>query len=199
MGKRTPKDKLPLISHNTTKMAPQKKRQQKQHQCKIDAETTRTRGTTEPRPVLGSLVLNYRAQLIVDLTTAAPSHDVTFAEIMAKVPGGATTWPKCRITHYEAWGGDAAGATTGTNSLTLRVRTQGSEEFGGDNASFTDYGTFGAQRAHVSIRPGMFQRLQWADGSAVNPALTISSDVVPSGTSNRVVLQVSLELRSLSL
>lgn len=167
------------------------------HQCKFDAETVRTRGTIDPKPVLTSLVMSYRAQIQVVLNTATPSHDVTLAEIMAKVPGGSTTWPKVRITHYEAWAGDAVGPTTGTPPLNLRLLTTTSEEFGGDNASFSDAGTFGSRRPHISVRPGLFQRLQWADAASVNGVVSLSQ-VIPAGESSSVILQVSLEMRSLS-
>lgn len=173
----------------------QKQPKNKKHQCNLELATTRTRGTADPRPVLDAVTMQHRTQLVLNLTTADPTHNVTLSEIMASVPGGPTMWPKVRIAHYEAWGGDG---NVQNQPLTLQILTNTGEEFGGDQASFTDSGTSGSRRSHVSIRPGLFQRAQWADGSSTNPVLRVSSPVPATGSQN-VILQVSLELRSLTV
>jgi len=176
----------------------QRKQRNKQHDCKVVAETVRTRGTLDPKPVLTSLVLTYKAQLQVTLDAANNTHIVTLSEIAGRVPGGSTTWPKMRITHYEAWGGDAIGPTTGTPPITLKMLTTSSEEFGGDNASFSDAGTFGRSRPHVSVRPGMFQRLQWADSASTNGVISLHQ-LLSTSQSSRVILHVTVEVRSVSV
>lgn len=171
-----------------------KQQRNKQHDCKIVAETVRTRGTIDPKPVLTSLVLTYKAQLQVPLTSTANAHIVTLSEIASRIPGGSTLWPKMRITHYEAWGGD----TADTAPLTLTMRTSSGEEFGGDNASFSDAGTFGRSRPHVSVRPGLFQRLQWADSASVNGVIRLQQ-ALPASSSSNVILHVTVEVRSSSI
>lgn len=169
------------------------KRQAKQtHQCRIETAATRVPGNPEPKPVIRALVQSYVAQLNLSIPTPGTPVSVTPALIAAAIPGGAGMWPRMRIMKYELYGNDGSLSTGVTSGrLILELTSNSGSEFGGDNAQFTDNGTIGARRAHIAVRPGMFQRLQWTSSTVATPVATVDDTVA-----SVVILQVSVELRS---
>jgi len=175
-------------------MAKTKRQTKPTHQCRIETAAVRLPGNPEPAPILKALVLNYRAQLNLNVLAATPLL-IKPSDISAAIPGGSTQWPRMRIMKYELYGNDGSLATgTASAPITLELTSNSGSEFGGDNAQFTDSGTIGARRAHIAVRPGMFQRLQWTDST-----LTTSVAEVSSITAASMILQVSVELRSVQL
>jgi hypothetical protein len=165
----------------------------------LQLETVRTKGSLNPPEILTSIPMSYRLGMLVQ-TTGALVSTVNFSDLILRVPGGPTAWTRMRINHVEAWGPDNASAnTTSSLALTVTLPTESSAAIGGDVPSFTDHGTYGANRAHVSFRPGLFQRAQWQSSGIGQPAVTIRLNEPVATTSHFVVLQVSVDLRSVEV
>jgi hypothetical protein len=163
---------------------------------RLRPQHTRTRGSLEPPAVLDTIVISYRFQLTVPVLTATTVL-ITPKDLIDGVPGGDTTWNTLRILHVEAWGPDSSQtALLGLSSLTLGILSISSTGITTDQAVFIDTGTMGAQRSHISIRPGSLFELAWfnTDDDTTN-VISIATSAAATVT-DQVTLQVSVELRS---
>lgn len=150
------------------------------------------RGPVDPVAINDTIKVRHRVQIPISASSSAVG--VTEAIIASFIPGGPTAWPHFRILHIDVWGpGDI---TTGSSSLSPVAFSMSSAQRG-DGATFTDWGTFGSQRANLHIVPNFDFRSDWKVSSATNVLFTLHS-TGSSSLQQQLIVNVTLELRTVS-
>jgi len=145
-------------------------------------------GQADPVPVDSTIKVQHRVQLVVSTSaTANTPTNITVAMITAAIPGSTDVashfgWEQFRLMKIDAWGID-------TNNLIINVNNPR-----GDTATFTDWGTPGARRAALHIRPNFEVRSNFiaTSGSGTTSFFSIAS----GGTTVGVILNLTLEIQS---
>jgi hypothetical protein len=120
----------------------------------------RTRGTPEPPQVLNSLTITYRSRLVAQVNNAGMAIYPT--SISGALPGSNAAWDQFRILHIEVWGPDASQLTGGSSpTIQLIVGNLSGTGAGAEGQTFSDLGTLGARRSHISVIPGSLYSLSW--------------------------------------
>jgi hypothetical protein len=149
----------------------------------------RTIGHPEPPPINNVITVNYRAQQLVTAVTGTP-FIVNPATIGGLLPGTTNAWAQFRLIKVEAWGSDS----TSNTSLELTIAEISSSGLQFQGTVYNDFGTQGAQRAHISVLPGSLFELTWFSTTDTSVNLfTIGTDSVPTFD---IIYQVTLEIRS---
>ncbi len=156
--------------------------------------SVRTRGTNDPPDTKTDLSLTQRFQLDAQATTGVAN--VRYLDIANRIPGGATVWDRMRVHHIEVWGPDyynnASNGSTAGMQVTMLANS--GSNFNSDVPTFTDHGTFGQSRPHVSFAPDLFTRMQWNPSNSTDILLVITSED-PTFV-GRFVVHITCEVRS---
>jgi len=154
-----------------------------------------TRGTPDPIGI-NPIVCTYRGMTTQNVASGSLGV-VTPSVLIAFVPGGAAAWARFRLLHVEIWGPSTlTSAETNLSSVTLEILGLATSGIGADQATFTDHGTHGSRRAHLSIRPASMFELSWFSTADTATNLFQYSTNAPATATDQIVLQFTVELRS---
>jgi hypothetical protein len=163
---------------------------------RIQYTSVRTKGSEDPPDCKTDLSLTQRFQL--DAVAVAGVATVTFAAIAARIPGGSAVWDRMRVQHVEVWGPDSVPVSANqygsSAGMQVTMNTNNGTNFNTDVPTFTDHGTVGSRRPHVSFVPDMFTRMQWNPSASTDSLLTITSE---SATyTGSFIVHVTVQVRS---
>jgi hypothetical protein len=130
----------------------------------------------EPPRIPGDITQTYTARIV---NNSVPLKPIAFVDIMPSVPGGTTSWPMARINSVTIRGPAATDNTIVVQSID-------------DGRIWTDSGTQGSERACVSFRPSLQQRMTWQSTTTLDAQFRFSG---PQGT----LIYVELVLRTVDL
>lgn len=173
------------------------RKSQHHNDTRVHFEHTLSRGPANPPRTLASFLMTMKIEAKVQLgqQTSTGGTNLTGTQLSAMLPGGAVIWDRWRILKIEVWGADyqSGGPTVPDVNLTINATNMMTE-----TAVFTDTGTAGSQRAHISVRPSTLYQQSWrstAPDSAVY--LTIGSTTLTGTTPSAItVLHVTFEART---
>lgn len=162
--------------------------------------SVRTRGSIDPPNTKTDISLTQRFQMhAIAGGSLAPvgTAFVSYQDIVNRIPGGAAVWDRMRIQHVEVWGPDVNPTSTALGSspgIQVTMSTNSLTNFNTDVPTFTDHGTAGQSRPHVSFVPDLFTRMQWNSSSSPDAFLIIQSeDITFKGT---FLVHITCEVRS---
>jgi len=161
---------------------------------RISFESIRVPGWRDPQAVLQTVLFTQKVELTVTVAPAKTTA-ITSGLISSGMLGGSAAYDRIRILSVECWGTD--GPVVGQSSdITVALLPIGQST---ERATFTDYGTSGAQRAHIRVRPSTLYQMTWVNAGDTTSVIGLSSNVGGTTTVNTVVLQVTVEGRSNTL
>jgi len=157
----------------------------------LQMRAVRTAGHQTPPEVIASVLLTQRMELfqVCDGILRTP---VLTTDVVGLLPGGTSGWSSFRIVAIEAWGNDNLTTLEGSGSITLELAPS---PLSADIAQFYDTGTYGAERAHISVRPStLYSMYWWPTGTGV-PFMYVSS----TQSGELITIHVTVEVRSVLL
>lgn len=160
----------------------------------IRTGTKEVSGPLDPPGVDQDAIITKRTELTITVPASSSPLDILISSIAGTIPGGTTAFPRFRVHKVSIWAADAA-----TNEGRIAAYFPGNATFpGNDNASFSDYGTFGQRRPQLHLSPTVATRQQWNEtaNASTDPFIILQSS---STVASSCILQFTLELRSESV
>jgi len=126
-------------------------------QSQMALNTVLTRGPSDPPPVCYTIDVMYRTRMTL-APAGATDVAVNVSELMLTVPGGPTLWTNMRLEHVSVY---APADVTGYVRVRMADTSSGAANVYGDGRTFEDFGTQGALRPQVHLRPCLSIRNVW--------------------------------------
>jgi hypothetical protein len=156
-------------------------------QSQMALNTVLTRGPSDPPPVSYTIDVMYRTRLTL-APAGATDVAVTVNALTLTVPGGPTLWTNMRLEHVSVY---APADNVGYVRVRMADQTSGAALVLGDGRTFEDFGTQGALRPQIHLRPCLSIRNVWYDSASANELFYVNH-----GTSGQLLVYATLALRS---